>query len=394
MTRTLSLLSNLTTLTILIALARPVAADSERVLVVPTGTEPGCLDQAAATRAIERHTARPAVLVESDLLVGVDPLTVRLSTAGGMARIDVRRGNHTIDAELAIEPCDALPDQIAAFVAGAIATLIDDTPVFDERARAQRRRAERAAILAEVWHDKPVVAENLAGSMAVNPVITSIFTLADEGVHDDDTRSLIAGASVAAGIAAVAAGVDTYDHTPPVTVVGAMVASGLMSLALDNERDDPGARWTGISLITAGLGYGLAEAISSHRVSRRRGKHHAMLSNPRLRDAISETQLAAVEADLRTSSTPIPRWLRPLPFVVAALVDVGYQAQGYDERDEAAEKRHASLVVNFVWSTAMSVLVALPTPLETARKRLHAAGLQLGATPTASGATVSLGGAF
>ncbi len=400
------------------------------VLVVRTGHEPACLDLAAVARAVGRHAARAAVVVDADARVDATDTTVRLSADGDTVVLTLARSGRLVSQELAIAPCETLPEQVGAFVASTLATPPDASGASETPARAsrlpspqetaanaeaasadaaeleaaRRRRVERAALLAEVVDDGFIrpTQNGLAWAGVGTALLTggsTALVFAIDGANDS-ARALAASGTAITVLGSV--GVEALGDSnaaEPLFWTTSMIGLGLVSMAMgDLGGNDikgpyyrPGGFILGAAYVTAGLGYGIQRLRRPNVASWRVRRHLERIATPAARDAITDEQLAAIEDDVAAGSTPFEPWMRATPFALAAGLSLALIPRYENNQDELIDL----MVFGFGFNTLLAVtLAATPTPIERYHHRLHAAGLDLHVAPASGGAMVGLSGTF
>jgi hypothetical protein len=410
-------------------------ADERRgVVIVETGSEPACLDVATLARAVSRHALRPAqVLVkqpgasaERTSLAAADaPVSLRVTTSGVRALLELRRGDDRAVESFVIEPCDTLPEQIAAFVAGSLAgtdepAATEPTPAAappssespdmsassDALAAAaaaateQRARAERAVLLVNAMErfEKPtrVGLPIAAGLLAVGELGFGALVLTAEP-NDGTVQGLAIGGAVVGSLGAIGSiALGDSDQAEPMLEASALIGGGLLLMGSslvtsESHPVHPGTFVFGATYVAAGLGHAVQRVrhpnVASWRVRRR---HLARLGTPEARARLTAEELASAEADVKASSNPSNRYLRALPYAIGAAVSVGLIAE-YEENDEQLTDL---LLVGVAANTILGLLATLPTPYERYQHSLEEAGIQLQVAPTSSGAMLGASGSF
>jgi hypothetical protein len=379
-------------------------ADEGRVLVVRSDDVPACVDLAAVARAVGRHAGRAAAVVDA---ASPGDTSVRLAKVGTTLLVDLQDGGRKLSETIDIDPCDAVPEQIAAFVAGSLSA-----PPEEPQAEAappapvpsasedlgQRRRAERAAILADVVDDfrGPTFGWTRfgAGLVGVAGLGSAFLVFGTDELHLRPPGRALVSASAAIG---VVGSVTTFalgesDAAEPVLRSSLMLTLGLFELGLGQADDTHERSWgalvAGSSWTAAGLSYGIYSLIRPPVASWRVRRHRELVHTAAARDRITDAQLAMIERDVAAASGP-PSWLRPAPFLIGGLVALALLP--VYEHDEVQQ---LGLSINGASLLVIGLALSQPTPFETLRQRLHAASLDLSLAPTDGGTMVGLVGTF
>jgi DNA-directed RNA polymerase specialized sigma24 family protein len=265
---------------------------------------------------------------------------------------------------------------------------------------ARRRRAERAALLAQVVHDD-FASRSKAGVVAL--AVVSGLGSASLGVavqFDDEASArtkLLGGTLAAAGLATGVTGIflrdaDNGRQVMVATVslsLGAMML-GLASLADDEGRPSPGALLFGSAYAASGLMWGVEALVGPHARAARVHRHLPEIATPGARDRVTDAQLAVIERDVDAGSLHLPAWAYAAPFFVAAGVGLGL-ASRYEDDDRALEGLWVLVGANLLTGFAYA---SFPRPIERYRHARDFAGLDVRVTPVRGGAALGVSGTF